>query len=206
MGANLHAKGWQLVADSLGMLETATAGVDLPQLWSLVETFFGKVDESFENPPQAGPSGHSSTYHAKRKMTEGVDTLGFTPVYPSFQEEEPGNFSILHLNFTFLPLPSLNSYIYHHFYESFLFAFTGIEAKHMPKRSMKGDKAVYPCPFPDCTVECSTRDNTCTHIHRKHLKVVLVCPICDNPMLSMVTFKIHMKQVHTGVQLGASQN
>ena len=96
VGANLHTKGWQLVADGLGMLETATAGVDLPQLWSLLETFFGKIDESLEDPPQAGPSGHSSTYHAKRKMT-GVDTLGFTPVYPSFQEEEPGNFYTFHL-------------------------------------------------------------------------------------------------------------
>ena len=43
MGANLHANGCQLVADGLGMLETATAGVDLPQLWSLLETFFGKM-------------------------------------------------------------------------------------------------------------------------------------------------------------------
>ena len=116
MGANLHTKGWQLVADGLGMLETATAGVNLPQLWSLLETFFGKIDESLEDPPQAGPSGHSLTYHAKRKMTEGVDTSGFTPVYPSFQEEEPGNFYIFHLNFKFLPLTSSNSYICHHFY------------------------------------------------------------------------------------------
>ena len=101
VGANLHAKGWQLMADGLGMLEMATAGVDLPQLWCLLETFFGKIDESFKDPPQAGTSGHSSTYCAKRKMTEGVDTSGFTPIYPSFQEEEPGNFSILHLSFRF---------------------------------------------------------------------------------------------------------
>ena len=65
VGANLHTKGWQLVADSLGMLETATAGVDLPQLWSLLETFFGKINENLEDPPQAGPSGHSSTYCTK---------------------------------------------------------------------------------------------------------------------------------------------
>ena len=92
VGANLHAKGWQLVADGLGMLEMATAGVDLPQLWSLLETFFGKIDKSFEDPSQAGTSGHSSTYHAKRRMMEGMDTSGFTPIYPSFHEEEPGNF------------------------------------------------------------------------------------------------------------------
>ena len=84
VGANLHAKGWQLVSDGLGMLETATAGVDLPQLWSLLETFFGKIDESLEDPPQAGPSGHSSTYHAKRKMMKGVDTSGFTPCLSQF--------------------------------------------------------------------------------------------------------------------------
>ena len=75
----------------------------------------------------------------------------------------------------------------------------------MPKRSMKGDKAVYPCPFPGCAVECFTRANTCTHICREHLKVILVCPICDNPMLSMVSFKTHMKQVHTGVQEGVQE-
>ena len=103
VGANLHAKGWQLVADGLGMLETATAGVDLPQLWSLLETFFGKVNESFKDPPQAGTSGHSSTYHAKRKMMEGMDTSDFTCIYPRFQEEEPGNPSVLCPNSKFLP-------------------------------------------------------------------------------------------------------
>ena len=118
VGANLHAKGWQLVADGLGMLETATAGVDLPQLWSLLETFFGKINKSFEDPPQAETSDHISTYHAKRRMTEGMDTSGFTPIYHSFQEEEPGNFFIF-LSFTkenFLLLPNLNSYTYCHFY------------------------------------------------------------------------------------------
>ena len=99
VGANLHAKGWQLVADGSGMLEMATAGVDLPQLWSLLDTFFGKINESFEDPPQAGTSGHSSTYHAKRRMMEGMDISGFTPIYPSFQEEEPSYFFIF-LSFT----------------------------------------------------------------------------------------------------------
>ena len=97
VGANLHAKGWQLVADGLGMLEMATAGVDLPQLWSLLETFFGKIDESFEDPSQAGTSGHTSTYHAKRRMMEGMDTSGFTPIYPSFHEDEPGNFIYIYI-------------------------------------------------------------------------------------------------------------
>ena len=118
VGANLHPKGWQLVADGLGMLETATAGIDVPQLWSLLETFLGKINKSFEDPPQAGTSGHSSTYHAKRRMTGGMDTSGFTPIYPGFQEEEPGNFlsfSVLQ-KFVFLLLPNSNSYIYHHFY------------------------------------------------------------------------------------------
>ena len=103
VGANLHANRWQLVADGLGMLEMATAGVDLPQLWSLLETFFWKVDESFEDPSQVGTSGHSSTYCAKRKMSEGVDTSGFTPIYPGFQEEEPGNPLILCFDSKFLP-------------------------------------------------------------------------------------------------------
>ena len=135
---------------------------------------------------------------------EGMDTSGFTPIYSGFQEEEPGNFlsfSVLQ-KFVFLLLPNSNSYIYHHFYLIFsvFLVFLGIEPQHMLKRSMKGDKAIYPCSFPDCTIECSTRANTCTHICREHLKVILVCPICDNPMLSMVSFKTHMKQVHTGVQ------
>ena len=115
VGANLHAKGWQLVADGLGMLEMATAGVDLPQLWSLLETFFRRVNKSFEDPPQTGTSDHSSTYCAKRKMTEGVDTSGFTPIYPSLQEEEPGNPSVLYPYSKFFH-PNLNLFNLYHFY------------------------------------------------------------------------------------------
>ena len=112
VGANLHAKGWQLVADGLGMLEMATAGVNLPQLWSLLETFFGKIDKSFEDPSQAGARGHSSTYHAKRKMMEGIDTSAFTPIYPSFHEDKPGNFLYFFVftKICLLLLPNSNSY------------------------------------------------------------------------------------------------
>ena len=67
VGANLHAKGWQLVADGLGMFIT-----------------------------------------------------------PKFE--------FIHLSSFLL---------------NFLSFFLGIEAKHIPKRSMKGDKAIYPCSFPD---------------------------------------------------------
>ena len=34
-----------MISEGLTMLETATAGADVPQLWSLWEAFFGKVDD-----------------------------------------------------------------------------------------------------------------------------------------------------------------
>ena len=45
VGASLNAKGWGMISEGLTMLETATAGADIPQLWSLLEAFFGKVDK-----------------------------------------------------------------------------------------------------------------------------------------------------------------
>ena len=97
VGANL-----QLVADGLGMLEMATAGVDLPQLWSVLETFFGKVNESFKVPPQGGTSGHSSTYCAKRKMTEGWIHQALLLFIPGFRKKSQVTllFCVLILNFS----------------------------------------------------------------------------------------------------------
>ena len=46
VGASLNAKGWGMISEDLTMLETATAGADVPQLWSLLEAFFGKVDDN----------------------------------------------------------------------------------------------------------------------------------------------------------------
>ena len=67
----------------------------------LLETFFGKINESLEDPPQAGPSGHSSTYHAKRKIMEGVDTLVLPLFIPASRKRSQVTFisSILILNF-----------------------------------------------------------------------------------------------------------
>ena len=45
VGASLNAKGWGMISEGLTMLETATTGADVPQLWSLLEAFFGKVDD-----------------------------------------------------------------------------------------------------------------------------------------------------------------
>ena len=55
------------------MLETATAGADISQLWSLLEAFFGKVnddDGSVTSAPLA--TGQPPTFKAaKHKLTEG---------------------------------------------------------------------------------------------------------------------------------------
>ena len=47
--ANLNAKGWTMISEGLEMLEVATAGADVPSLWELFETFFGKVDEDTQS-------------------------------------------------------------------------------------------------------------------------------------------------------------
>ena len=45
VGANLNAKGLDYDIRRLEMLKVATAGADVPSLWELFETFFGKVDD-----------------------------------------------------------------------------------------------------------------------------------------------------------------
>ena len=73
VGASLNAKGWGMISEGLTMLETATTGVDVPQLWSLLEAFFGKVDDdnaSVASAPLA--TGHPTTFRAaKHKLAEG---------------------------------------------------------------------------------------------------------------------------------------
>ena len=36
-------RDWALILEGLGHLEVATAGADVPHIWSLFETFFGKL-------------------------------------------------------------------------------------------------------------------------------------------------------------------
>ena len=97
VGAALNAKGWGMISKGLIMLETATAGADVPQLWSLLESFFGKVDEddiSIASAPSA--TGHPATFRAtKCKLAEGgVESSFYTEVIPGPNEDEPGMESI----------------------------------------------------------------------------------------------------------------
>ena len=65
--ANLNAKGWTMISEDLEMLEVVTAGADVPSLWELFETFFGKVDEDTQSNLSApSASGHTATFHAAK--------------------------------------------------------------------------------------------------------------------------------------------
>ena len=93
VGASLNAKGLGMISEGLTMLETATAGADIPQLWSLLEAFFGKVDDD-DTSVTSAPSvtGHPTTFRAaKHKLAEGnVKASSYTEVIPGPTEEEPG--------------------------------------------------------------------------------------------------------------------
>ena len=89
--ANLNAKGWTMISEGLEMLEVVTAGADVPSLWELFETFFGKVDEDTQSNLSApSTSGHAATFHAAKWK---ADTVGedFTKICPAPRDEEPGN-------------------------------------------------------------------------------------------------------------------
>ena len=97
VGAELNAKGWGMISEGLTMLETATAGADVPQLWSLLESFFCKVEEdnvSVASMPSA--TGHPATFKAtKCKLVEGsVEPPSHTEVILGLNEDEPGMESI----------------------------------------------------------------------------------------------------------------
>ena len=99
----LNAKGWGMISEGLTMLETAIAGADVPQLWSLLESFFGKVEEydiSVASVPSA--TGHPATFRAtKCKLVEGsAETSSHTDVIPGPNEDEPGMESISHYSTT----------------------------------------------------------------------------------------------------------
>ena len=92
VGASLNAKGWGMVSEGLTMLETATAGADVPQLWSLLEAFFGKVDDDDASVASASlATGHPTTFRAaKCKLAEGdVEASSYTEVIPG-PNDEPG--------------------------------------------------------------------------------------------------------------------
>ena len=97
VGASLNAKGWGM------MLETATAEADVSQLWSLLEAFFGKVDDDDASVTSVPlPTGHPTTFKAaKCKLTEGgVEASSYTEVIPSPTEDEPGMESISYYSTT----------------------------------------------------------------------------------------------------------
>ena len=109
VGASLNAKGWGMISEGLTMLETASAGADVPQLWSLLEAFFGKVDDddaSVTSAPLA--TGHPTTFRAaKHKPAEGdVEASSYTEVIPgpNYEEAWYGIDFILFCNCSFLAL------------------------------------------------------------------------------------------------------
>ena len=78
VGANLNAKGWTMISEGLEMLEVATAGADVPTLWELFETFFGKVeDDTQSNISAPSTSGHAATFRVTKRKTD-TDGQGFT--------------------------------------------------------------------------------------------------------------------------------
>ena len=102
----MNAKGWgmiSVISEGLTMLETATAGADVPQLWSLLEAFFGKVDDNDASITSApSVTGHPTTFKAaKCKLAEGnVETSSYTEVIPGPTEDEPGTESISYYSAT----------------------------------------------------------------------------------------------------------
>ena len=103
VGASLNAKGSGMISEGLTMLETATARADVPQLWSLLEAFFGKVDDD-DGSGASAPSatGHPTIFRAaKCKLAEGdVKTSSYTEVIPGPNDEEPGMESISYYSTT----------------------------------------------------------------------------------------------------------
>ena len=91
VGANLNAKGWTMISEGLEMLEVATAGADVPSLWELFETFFGKVDDDTQSNLSApSTSGHAATFRAAKQKAD-TDGENFTKICPTPGDEEPGN-------------------------------------------------------------------------------------------------------------------
>ena len=103
VGTSLNAKGWGMISKGLTILETATAGANVPQLWSHLEAFFGKVDND-DTSVASAPSvtGHPTTFRAaKHKLAEGnVEASSYTEVIPGPTEDEPGMESISYYSAT----------------------------------------------------------------------------------------------------------
>ena len=129
MGTTINAKGWALITEGLSTLEVATAGADVPQLWIHYETFFGKVDDNLEE-TLSHISSTSATFRATHKCKAedpNVYTAEYDSVYPTVNEEEPGNPSVqllfiyLFIYLNLLKICSLImtaiclSYVYSHF-------------------------------------------------------------------------------------------
>ena len=94
-----------MISEGLTMLETATAGADMPQLWSLLEAFFGKVDEDDVSVASASSAmGHPTTFRAaKCKLAErDAEASSYTEVIPGPTEDEPGTESISYYSTTVL--------------------------------------------------------------------------------------------------------
>ena len=91
-----QCESWALISEGLSTLEVATAGADVPQLWTHFETFFGKVDDDLDE-TLSHISITSATFRAAHKHKAedpNMDTVEYDSVYPTVNEEEPGNPSL----------------------------------------------------------------------------------------------------------------
>ena len=99
VGTTLNSKGWvMMISEGLRMLETATAGVNVPQLWVLFESFFGKIDDNISVTSTPSATGHPTTFcAAKCKMAEGgIEASNYKQVVPGPNDDEPGTNLILY--------------------------------------------------------------------------------------------------------------
>ena len=92
VGATLNAIGWSMISEDLGMMETATAGTDVPKLWVLFETFFGKVDDEISVASVPSTTGHPSTFRAAKwhQIGGGANISSYTQIVPGPTDDEPG--------------------------------------------------------------------------------------------------------------------
>ena len=80
-----------MVSEGLGMMETATAGADVSQLWFLFETFFGKVDDEISVASAPSTTGHPTTFRAAKwcQSEGGANISSYTQLIPGSAEDEP---------------------------------------------------------------------------------------------------------------------
>ena len=193
MGATINAKGWALISEGLSTLEVATAGVDVPQLWTHFKTFFGKVDDDLEE-TLSHISSASSTFQAAHKCKVRTPVwilLGMTLFILWFtMKSQVTLLFVWSLNFSHTFIKNC-AYIG---VNPFLFI-SGIPIGQMPKHKSQGEgKGIYECSWEGCAEASQSRTNICTHMRRDHLKVAIMCNMGDNAIFSAVTYRRRVDQ------------